>query len=249
MSKERLPNAAGSELVARVAKDAYSDDGDVDGVSVHLGHAPYGPLRNAPLTDDAVDARDHLRTVREEHCARVEPLEVAQPKVHPSMVSSTSPTAGEPLSRKRLKTSVHVGKAGCILSAGEAELTERPSGSFVERGREVLPGSFFRRCRGRAARSGEVSLTWEELASWWPPPRGLLREACFSESEEVGQPGLEPPNRCYPSPDEFAQPRLFSHVPERRDQPEPTLSVPNQLAPCPPRAPRGRAGRTGVRRA
>jgi DNA invertase Pin-like site-specific DNA recombinase len=58
-------------------------ESEVQVLAVDLGHAADGSLRNAPLADDAVHARDDLGAVRERHGPRVQLLEVAQAEVHP----------------------------------------------------------------------------------------------------------------------------------------------------------------------
>ena len=80
--EEHLADPARRELAPRVADDADADDGDVEVVAVDLRHAADGPLRDAALADDAVDARHDLGAVRKRDGARVELLEVAQAEVH-----------------------------------------------------------------------------------------------------------------------------------------------------------------------
>lgn len=82
MREERLPETTWRELCPCVPEDADSHDSNVDGVAVHLRHTSDRALGDAPLADDAVHACHHLRAVRKRHGARIEPFEVAQPKVH-----------------------------------------------------------------------------------------------------------------------------------------------------------------------
>ena len=53
-----LPDPPRRELAPRVAQRADADDVNVERVAVDLDDAPNGPLRHAPLADDAVDPRD-----------------------------------------------------------------------------------------------------------------------------------------------------------------------------------------------
>ncbi len=83
MREEHLPRSPRRQLTASVPDDADADDRDVQIISVDLGNAPDGPLRDAPLADDAVHTRDDLGAVRERHGPRVQLLEVAQAEIHP----------------------------------------------------------------------------------------------------------------------------------------------------------------------
>ena len=87
MREQGLADAPRGHLVARVAEDADADDGHLEVVPVGLRDAADRPLRNAPLADDAVDACDHLRAVRQRHRARVELLQIAEAKVHVTRVA------------------------------------------------------------------------------------------------------------------------------------------------------------------
>jgi hypothetical protein len=75
--EEDLAHPARGELIARITYDADSNDRDVEIVAVRFGHAPHGALRDSALADDAIDARDDLRPVRQRHGPRVELSEVA----------------------------------------------------------------------------------------------------------------------------------------------------------------------------
>jgi hypothetical protein len=82
--EEHLADSPRRELAARVPHDAYAHDGHVEIVAVHLRDPSDRTLGNAALTDDPVDARDHLGAVRQGHRTRVELLEVLEAEVHSS---------------------------------------------------------------------------------------------------------------------------------------------------------------------
>jgi hypothetical protein len=94
MCEEHLPDAPRRQLAARVSHDAHAEDCDVDLIAVDFGHAPDGALRNAPLAEDAIDARDDLRSMGERHGARVELLEVAEAEVHGRLSELTRACGG-----------------------------------------------------------------------------------------------------------------------------------------------------------
>jgi hypothetical protein len=72
-----------------VRSATHADDGHVELVALHLGHAADGPLGHAPLAYEAVHTRDDLGTVRQRHGSRVELLEVAQAQVHGGQSTSS----------------------------------------------------------------------------------------------------------------------------------------------------------------
>jgi hypothetical protein len=78
VGKQYLANPSRRELAPRVANDTHTHDGHIELLVVHLRHAPDGALRNPTLANDAVDACDDLRAVRQRYGARVELLEVSK---------------------------------------------------------------------------------------------------------------------------------------------------------------------------
>ena len=88
--EEDLPDPPRRQVTARVPQYADADDRDVDVVTIDLRDAPDGPLRDASFADDAIDARDDLRAVRDGDGLHVELLEVAEAEIHGVARSGTS---------------------------------------------------------------------------------------------------------------------------------------------------------------
>ena len=78
MREEGLADATGRDFVTGVAEHADAHDGHLEKIPLRLRDATHCPLRNASLTHDAVDPRDHLGAVRKGNRAGVELFEVSE---------------------------------------------------------------------------------------------------------------------------------------------------------------------------